>query len=103
MPKEEIDKHIKRIEQKRDEKSEQETIKLMRDFDDVFSSESGKIVLKYINKICGFDTPSLVVNKQTGDICKEAVIYNEARRNVYLEIRSLLRPKVLKEVEYDDI
>lgn len=60
----------------------------------------GKVLLRYLNYICGFDKSSLVVHPQTGEINAVATAYNESRRSVYLQLRSMVPVAVLKEVEY---
>lgn len=60
----------------------------------------GKVLLRYLNYICGFDKSSLVIHPQTGEINAVATAYNESRRSVYLQLRSMIPIAVLKEIEY---
>ena len=49
--------------------------------------------------LCGYDRPSIMHNKVTADIMANSCIYNDARRDIWLEFRSLLHPTVLAKVE----
>lgn len=66
-----------------------------------FSSEGGKTMLGYLLRECGFHAPSVIVDPTSREINKESTVYNEARRDVYLRVRALLksRPDILAEVE----
>lgn len=66
-----------------------------------FSTEAGKYMLRWIMQECGFHKPSVIYNAESGDIKLDATVYNEAKRDIYLRIRSLLvhDPKLLAEIE----
>lgn len=75
--------------------------KEMRDaIDAVLSTDSGKKLWGYLCRVCGFNRSSLVLDFQKGDVRAEGTTYNEARREVYLRLRTFASPERLKEVEY---
>lgn len=73
--------------------------KLKQDFNQTFNSPHGKSVLRYLLNQCGYQSVSTTMNPQSGEINTVATIYNEARRNVYLKIRSFLMEEILRDVE----
>jgi len=70
-----------------------------------FATESGQRVLLWLMKECGFLEPSCVLSPTTLEINKESTVYNEAKRDVYLRLRKLLRsrPDVLANVEINQL
>ena len=65
----------------------------------VLETEAGVELFKYLHRITGFSNSSLVFNQQTGIIDPGATTYNEARRLVYLQLRALIAPGKLREIE----
>jgi hypothetical protein len=65
----------------------------------VFSAPDGPEALRYIMGICGYQKTSVVGDPVSGNLHLEATLYNEAQRNVYLQLRALLRPELLVKVE----
>jgi hypothetical protein len=68
-----------------------------------FSTDSGKEFLRWLIRESGFHQPSVIYNAESGDIKVDSTVYNEAKRDIYLRVRSLLktRPDILAEVEND--
>ena len=73
--------------------------RLISDMRKVFSSDEGVRVLRWLMLECGYQARSVVVNKQTQQIYTESTIYNEGRRNLYLQLRQYMTPKILLPVE----
>ena len=69
----------------------------------VFGSEEGLVVLHYLMIQCGFLVPSVTLNAQTHEMLIENTIYNDARRNLYLQLRKYLIPKILIPVEIEGL
>lgn len=64
------------------------------------ASSDGQLFLFWLMKQCAWDDTSLVTDPTSGEINQLASIYNEARRGVYLNVRDLLTPDILKNVEF---
>ena len=73
------------------------------DFNLVAATPEGKKVFKQLMEICGFKKPSVVLDPSTGEVNSQSTVYNEARRNLYLQIRALIRPEYLNEIEAETI
>lgn len=69
----------------------------------VFGSEEGLVVLHYLMVECGYQATSITLNRQTHEMLVENTVYNEARRNLYLQLRKFLTPKILTPVEIDGL
>ncbi len=65
------------------------------------SSAEGIIMLRHIFGMCGYDKFSVTMNPQSQELNTEATIYNEARRNIWLEFRNLIPVKARKKIEYE--
>lgn len=65
-----------------------------------FSTAAGKKVLYFLMNECGFLDSSIYFDNN-GAMKQNEIIYNEARRNVYLTLRQFLntRPDILIDVE----
>lgn len=68
-----------------------------------FSTDAGKETMRWLMNECGFNKPSVIYNSESGDIKVDATVYNEAKRDIYLRIRSMLShdPKLLAEIEHN--
>lgn len=82
------------------EKQEKQRKRLQRCLNAAFASEEGRVALQYLMEICGFQKTSITGDPRTGDLQDRGTFYNEARRAVYLELRKLIRPDILKQVEF---
>lgn len=60
---------------------------LIEDFVRVAETEAGRNVLRYLMRTLGYQRPSITQDPQSQEINPIATIYNEARRNIWLEIR----------------
>jgi hypothetical protein len=81
-------------------KQKVQSAQLRQDLRQTFSSTHGKRALRFLLEICGFHNVSIVGNPQTGDVHDRGTLYNEARRNVYLELRAYLSNEILRDVEF---
>lgn len=82
------------------EKLEQYKKRLVRCLNTAFATEEGRVALQHLMEICGFQKTSITGDPKTGDLHDRGTFYNEARRAVYLELRKLIRPDILKQVEF---
>lgn len=78
---------------------DQKHTRLAADLNEVFSTGPGMNVLRFIMDECGFLRPSVVYSKATFEVQDKATVYNEARRNLYLQIRKYLKPSITTPVE----
>jgi hypothetical protein len=92
------EKEAKRL--KDEEKNKKIFDKLTLDFNTVAATPEGIDVFKYIMDRCNYQKNTIVFNSQTGEVNKEASVYLEARRSVYLEIRKYISPRLLKKIEF---
>lgn len=68
-----------------------------------FGTAEGKRVLKWLKDECGWGKSVVGGNPALGMDVAQGTIYNSARLNVYLELRSLVPHSILAEVEYESI
>lgn len=68
---------------------------------ETFATPAGRRALYWIMRCCGYQGPNAFSNRQTGDILKASLEFNEGRRALYLEIRKHLDRDTLTEVEID--
>lgn len=87
-------KLIEEAKQKRDRQ-------LASDMRKIFGSAEGQNVLRWLMVECGYQRPSVVADKTTQQIYIDSTVYNEGRRNVWLQIRRYLTPKILIPVEIE--
>jgi len=66
----------------------------------VAATDDGRTLLNFLFIDTGFALPSTVVTK-SGKVDMEATFHNNARRDVYLRLRQLMAPEVIKAVELD--
>lgn len=73
--------------------------RLQKAFSAVAQSAEGRVVLKEIIRRCGYDKSSVAL--QAGnEVNVNLMIYLEARRTLWLELRKFMDKKHLKEIEY---
>lgn len=72
---------------------------LKRDLNETFSTPAGRRSLFWLMQICGYQRPSVVADPQSGEVVINSTVYNEARRNLYLTLRSFLTRQILTDVE----
>ena len=65
------------------------------------SSAEGIIFARHIFRMCGYDKHSITMNPESQELNLQATIYNEARRNIWLELRNLIPVKARKKIEYE--
>lgn len=68
---------------------------------EVTKTEAGKKLLRYLHDICGFAEADRVIGAD-GRIDTMATIINSERRNVYVNVRSLVPVAVLREIEHTE-
>lgn len=68
-----------------------------------FGSPEGKRVLRWLLNQCGFFENGIGGNPAIGLDAVHGTIYNNARRNVYAELRKMIPHSILKEVEFENI
>jgi len=73
--------------------------RVTNDINQTFASDHGKRTLRYILDLCGYQKYSTSADPESGEINVQATIYNEARRNLYLKLRSFLKREILMDVE----
>lgn len=76
---------------------------LRMDFAITFSTAEGKRVLQWLIRESGFYKSSVGGNPSIGMNVLEGCLYNEARKSLYFELRQLIPPETLKQVEYENI
>lgn len=64
------------------------------------NSDDGLIVLRWIFARTGFAMASIVMDESKGEINTLATIYNEARRNFWLDFKLLMKVEDLIKIEY---
>lgn len=64
----------------------------------VGKTEPGKRLLNYIYHSTGYDKPNVIMTSD-GGINEKAMLMNEGRRGVWLELRRFINVDILKEVE----
>lgn len=68
-------------------------------FTQVFKGNNGVAALRLIMELSGYDVPNVI---RTGEsIDEKAMLINEGRRQVWLEMRQFIIGDVLKRVEID--
>jgi len=65
---------------------------------ETFMTEQGKIVLKYLADVSGFLLPNMPRN-EGGTLDKDALVFNEGMRTLYLELRNLVPKDIVFEAE----
>lgn len=76
-----------------------EEARLRGDVDNVLRTASGRALFRYLFKICGYSKSSIVVNPRTFEVNERAVVYNESRRSVYVQLRQAATKELLTPVE----
>ncbi len=76
---------------------------LKRDFEVVAASPEGLNVMKYIFNLSGYSKVLIVGNPTTGDVHDRGTLYNNARRAIWLELRSFIPTRILKKIEYEKL
>lgn len=71
-----------------------------KNFTIVAATEEGREVFKYLMSTCGFKKNTSCYNPQTMEVNKDATVYLEARRSIYLEIRNYVPDRLLKKIEF---
>ncbi len=91
---------LKKIENDAIAKKKAYSTKISKACNTVFSTKEGRVLLKYLVEESGIFKGSVLSSGQTGEILEKATIYNEGRRSLYLDLRDLIRPDILKKAEY---
>jgi len=67
--------------------------------DSLLRTEDGREFFMHLHSICGFAKSDTVVNPVTHEIATASTAYNNARRDIYVEIRKLATRVLLTPVE----
>jgi hypothetical protein len=70
-----------------------------RAFEQVMSTEAGRVVLSHIHFLCGYDTPLMTYDPATREANVSATLYNTARRDVWMDLRRSLSWKDAARIE----
>lgn len=84
---------------KREVKTSQDEIK--HHFKEVAATESGKEVLRWFMKECGFKEPVLALTRDTGEISVHNTVYNVSKRDVWIQARTWIPVKMRNVIESD--
>jgi len=76
----------------------QQKAQLRRDMAEAFSSTAGRRALRWLMEASGYQKPNAIEN-QAGEMQTQSMLYNEARRGMYLAIRQYIPTEVLIAVE----
>lgn len=90
--------HRVSVRKPREQATDSDLLKLKADFAKVAATESGQRVLRWLAHFLGFKQSSLTMS-ENGELLIQAIVHNEARRNVWLDIRKLIPIKALNEIE----
>lgn len=90
------------LKEKAKAQREKKMLRLIRCANTVFATEEGLVVLRHLVEICGYDKTDVVGDPQSGDVLDRATFYNVVRRGLYVELRKLIKPDILKRVEYPE-
>lgn len=66
-----------------------------------FGTPEGQRALKHIASLCGYNKSVVGGNPALGMDITQGTFYNATRLGVYLEIRSLLPTRILKQIEHE--
>ena len=83
--------------QERDDEIQRKQTRLLQAFDWVAKQEQGRLVLGWLFERCGYNKPVLM-RVVGGDIAPMSTECAAAQREVYRDVRKLLRPEVLAAV-----
>jgi len=67
------------------------------------AKSEGIQLMRYLMEICGYQKIDTVMNPATGEINPIASMYNQARRNVYVELRRLIPKRILTKIEHGSV
>lgn len=83
-----------------DEKERLRKLAILRSaMDETLRHPAGQKIIAYLFFLCGYDQKTLAREPATGKVDFQASLYNAARREVYIDLRKLASPKLLRAVE----
>ncbi len=99
-----IEKRIRKEKQEKEKQEIENTLFKLRkkDFNVVALTPEGKHLFRFLLDFCHFHRPVLTTNPKTGDINLQTTSYLEGRRSLYLDLRKYIKPKFLKEIEFEE-
>jgi hypothetical protein len=77
-----------------------ETKRLIAAVNRAFATEDGMRALLHIMRLCGWQVSSVGGKPDIGADVYASTLYDAARRDVYIELRSIIREDILKQVEF---
>lgn len=72
---------------------------IKRAYEMVAATEAGRLVLRHIFYLCGYDTPLMTYDPATREANRSATLYNTGRRDVWAELRKSLSWKDAAKIE----
>ena len=69
----------------------------------VCTKAEGILVMRHLMQTCGYEKSDTTMDPATGEINPLASIYNQSRRNVYVELRRLIPVKFRTKIEHGSV
>ena len=82
-----------------EEERQRKLLIIRKAFDETLRHPAGQEMFRYLFSLCGYDKRNVVVNKQTGGLEIQASLLNLVRREVYVDMRNMVSPKLLRSIE----
>ena len=76
-----------------------ERTQLVRDLGEAFSTPAGRRALRYLMDQCGYQKSNVFGDPVTKELLTQSMLFNEARRDIYLGLREYIPTEVLIAVE----
>lgn len=96
---ESVKKRLAKKQQDFEKKRKADSAALTRAMNMTFSSSEGHEVLRWLMSCCGYQKRSVVYDPQTQEVSMQSTVYNEGRRDLYVDLRKFLRAEILIPVE----
>lgn len=87
----------------RQEQDRQKLSQLRQHLALTFETPDGIHALRFLMNLSGFHKNPVGGNPALGMDVSQGTIYNCGRESIYLELRALLPPRILKQIEYDQL
>lgn len=81
----------------------EKSARLRSDLAIAFATPEGLNALKFLKALSGFEQNPVGGNPSLGMDVTQGTLYNCGRLSMYLELRKLLPPRILKQIEYDQL
>lgn len=98
-----IDREKEKEKRKQKEEVHKKEIeKLTRCFNRIAETPDGQVLFRYIKNYSGYGKTAIVGNSDFSDINPIGTVYNEARKDVYYNLRQFIEVKNLKLIEFEE-